>query len=210
MKKYLAMALAVSACMAIGSQSYAATATETYTVAIPTVTNVVLHANTTAFGAITSSDFGIDAPAAHTILVGDGTAASTSYVESNNPAAGASQYTIAVGPGVGTTMVSLAAGTGADAGKAVLTVTGPGAAVDIRLEDSGKTTMPKLGDGAGAKSFAVSGSTLNVAATSSVPFNAATAKAPLNLLMDLNEATVTMGDTAGSMGFTLTLTAVSI
>lgn len=210
MKKSLAIALAVSACMAIGSQSYAATATETYTVTIPAVTNVVFHANTTNFGAIVSSDFGVDAPAAHTILVGDGSATSTSYVESNNSAAGAKQYTITTVPGTGATSAAITAGAGADVGKAILTLANAGSSVAIRLEDTAKGTMPKLGDGSTPKLFTVSAGTLNIPASSSVPFNAATGRAPLNLLMDLDESTVTMADAAGSMSFVLTLTAVGL
>lgn len=212
MKKFLVLALAASVSLVAASKSFAASDNETYTVTIPAVTNVVLTAAATNFGAIVSGDFGVDATAAHTILVGDGTGASTSYVESNDATATDKQYTITAAAGAGATAATIAAGAGGDAGKAVLTLAnGTAASVEIRLEDGGKTTMPKLGDSGGTPvAFAVLGGNLNIAASSSVPFNATTGKAPLNMLMDLNESTITMADAAGSMSFTLTFTAVGL
>jgi len=206
MKKILALTLMVSACLAIGSQSYAATDNEDYTVTIPTASNVVLTAAATNFGAITTGQFGVDDTAAHTILVGNGVVAtSTSYVESNDSTAGAKQYTLTFAPSTGATATTVAT----DGANAKLTLASAGASVEIRLENSAKNAYPKLGAGTPV-AFAVSGNTLNIAASSSVPFDATTRKAPLDMLMDLNESTVTMADAAGSMTFTMTLTAVGL
>lgn len=210
MKRILVLALASSMCLAAASKSFAAnTDNETYTVTIPTTSNVVLTAAATDFGVITTSQFGTDDTAAHTILVGNGVVAtSTSYVESNDATAGAKQYTLTFAPSTGATATTVAT----DGANAKLTLAnGTAASVEIRLENSVKNAYPKLGDPAGTPvAFAVSGNTLNIAAASSVPFDATNKKAPLDMLMDLNESTITMADAGGSMSFTMTLTAVGL
>jgi hypothetical protein len=204
MKKFLLLALATSMCLAVSQKSFATNpATAEYTVDIPAAVNMTLTASTD-FGTITSSQFGTDNTAEHTILLGNGTVAgSTSFVETNDTATATDlNYTIVVAPATGATATTIAA----DGPIAKLTLAnGAAASVDIRLKASGASTLPKLG----GIPFAISGTdTLNIPVSSSVAFDGS--KAPLDMLMDLNEASLGMDDATGLMGFTLTFTAVGI
>ncbi|OGI00652.1 MAG: hypothetical protein A2Y25_06880 [Candidatus Melainabacteria bacterium GWF2_37_15] len=187
---------------------------ETYTVTIPEAVTVVMAADATNFGAITSAQFGVADTNAHVITVGNGVVAtSTSYITTNSTAnTGARQFKITfAGGGGGSYSLADSGGIG------VLTITNATstASVDIKLTDETKAAYPELGDPAGTEvSFAVASpgasGYLNIAAVSSVPFDATSKKAPLNMLMDLDETTVTTADAAGDISFDMTLSVIGI
>lgn len=189
-------------------KAFGATASETFTVTIPTVTNIALVGSANNFGTISSAKFGTADTTSYTVLLGDGSATATSYIQSNDPTAPAKQYTISAAPGTGATATTIVTGTG----KATLTLAnGTTASVNIILQNHSQNAFPKLGDSSGTPvAFSVSGGQLNIAASSSVPFNAATKNAPLDMIMALDMSTVTMASAAGAMSFTLTFTAVGL
>ncbi len=207
-KKKLAVLMALFAVIAFApTKSFADISdSETYTVTIPSANAIVLAANATNFGSILVSEFGTGNPAAHNIIVGDGSAGSTSYVQSNDPDAGSMQYTLSFA-GNGGSAVTLSQKNS----RPVITLDNaaadPTASVDIIMSNNAKTAYPGLG-ATSPVNFAISGSILNIAASSSVPFD--TGLAPLNMLMDLDEATVTVADAAGDISFDVTFTAVGL
>jgi len=179
---------------------------ETYTVTIPSSTIVMLKANTTTFGAILSSEFGTSVPSAHNIIVGNATG-SDSYVQSNDASAGAKEYILEYKPNTGSTISIADGGT-----KAVLTLgnsTGK-ASVGINISNNAKNAYPKLGDTTPIAFTRVDTTKLHVASGSSVPFNSGTGKAPLDLVMDLDESTLSIADAAGAISFDLTFTVVGL
>ena len=181
---------------------------ETYTVTIPEAVTVVLTAGATNFGAITSAQFGVGDTALHNILVGNGVVAtSSSYITTNGTAAtGARQFTLTFAPDSDETCTISDGGT-----YGILTLNDASASVQIRLYNAGKTDYPELGDPVGTPvAFAVLGNTLNIAAASGVPFDAATKKAPLSMLMDLDETSLSVADGGGDLSFDMTLTVVGV
>lgn len=211
-KRTLSLLVAVNICFFVGTTFTKADVadSEIYTINIPSATIVELAAATNDFGVITSADFGNGNIANHNIIVGDGTLSSTSYVQSNDPTAGAKQYQLDFAPNGGST-VSVA-----DAGsKAVLTLTNASAtaSVDINITNNAKSAYPSLGDsgtGTVVTFTTQDADTLNIPANSSVPFNPGTKKAPLNMVMDLDENSLSLQDVAGSISFDMTLTVVGL
>ena len=206
-KKKLAVLMALFAVIAFApSKSFAEISdSETYTVTIPSANVINLAANTTNFGSILVGEFGTGNPAAHNIIVGDGSAGSTSYVQSNDPDAGSMQYTLSFA-GNGGSAVSLSE----KSSRPVLTLdnaaVSPTASVDIIMSNNTKSAYPGLG-ATTPVNFAISGSTLDIS-SATVPFDEGLA--PLNMLMDLDEATVTVADAAGDISFDVTFTAVGL
>ncbi len=206
-KKKLAVLMALFAVIAFApTKSFADISdSETYTVTIPSANAIVLAANATNFGSILVSEFGTGNPAAHNIIVGDGSAGSTSYVQSNDPDAGSMQYTLSFA-GNGGSAVSLSE----KSSRPVLTLdnaaVSPTASVDIIMSNNTKSAYPGLG-ATTPVNFAISGSTLDIS-SATVPFDEGLA--PLNMLMDLDEATVTVADAAGDISFDVTFTAVGL
>ncbi len=183
---------------------------ETYTVNIPSATVVELSAAANDFGVITAADFGNGNTASHNIVIGDGSLASTSYVQSNDPTAAAKQYQLDFAPNGGSSINIADGGT-----KAVLTLTNASAtaSVDINLTNNSKSAYPALGDsgtGIVAAFVAQDADTLNIPANSSVPFNPTNKKAPLDMVMDLDENSLGLEDAAGSISFDMTLTVVGL
>ncbi len=183
---------------------------ETYTVTIPSATVVELAAASNNFGTITSADFGNGNTSAHNIIVGDGTLSSTSYVQSNDPTAAAKQYQLDFASNGGSTIniIDFSGMPILKLGNASAT-----ASVDIHLTNNAKSTPPALGDsGSGpVANFVVQDSnTINIPANSSVPFNAATNRAPLDMVMDLDENSLSLQDAAGSISFDMTLTVIGL
>ncbi len=183
---------------------------ETYTVNIPSATVVELSAAANDFGVITSGDFGNGNVSSHNIIVGDGTLSSTSYVQSNDPTAGAKQYQLDFAPNGGSTVSISDAGS-----KAVLTVANASAtaSVDINLTNNAKSAYPAIGDSSTGAVVAFTpqdSDTLNIPANSSIPFNAGSKKAPVDMVMDLDENSLGLDDAAGSISFDMTLTVIGL
>jgi hypothetical protein len=203
----LAVLLGVSFGFGINKALADVSDSETYTVTIPSATVVQLAAASTDFGTITSAEYGTSNTSNHNILVGDGTLSSTSYIQSNDPTAGAKQYQLTFAPNSGST-VNVASG----ANKAVLTLGNSAgtASVNINLTDSAKSAYPKLGTGSPVAFSVLDSTHLNIAVSSSVPFDAASKKAPLDMLMDLDEASLGMNDASGAISFNMTMTVVGL
>ncbi len=180
--------------------------TETYTVTIPSSTVVNLSANTTNFGTILTSEFGTSVTTAHNIIVGNGTG-SDSYVQSNDPTAGAKEYILEFKPNTGSTVSVADGGT-----KAVLTLgnSAATASVGINITNNAKNAYPKLGNATPVAFTRVDSTKLHVASGSTVPFNSSTGKAPLDMLLDLDESTLSIADAAGAISFDLTFTVVGL
>jgi hypothetical protein len=203
--KLLFAALFLALCTAAVPKSFAASASQTYTVTIPAQTNVVLAGSATNFGTISPSEFGNGTW--KNILLGDGTDSATSYVQSNDPTAGAKQYTITAAPGTGATAATW------NGGNALTLANGTAASVSIYLGPSSSFAIyPKLGSTSGTPVAFVNtgGETLNIPVSSNVPFLASDGKAPLDAKLYLSMNQVTIADAAGSMSFSLTLTAVGL
>jgi len=210
-KRILASLIILSACLLFANNVTADVSdNETYTVTIPEAVTVVLTADATNFGTITSSEFGVGNTATHVITVGDGiVASSTSYVTTNDiTGTGARQFKIDF-TSVASSTYDLSAG-----GVLTLENAASTASVDINLTEDSKTTLPELGDPAGTPvAFtAVTGAAgyLDIPAVSSVPFDATSKKAPLNMLMDLDENSLSIADAAGDISFQMTLTVVGV
>ncbi len=183
---------------------------ETYTITIPSATIVELSAASNDFGVITAADAGNGDTSAHNIVVGDGTLSSSSYVQSNDPTAAAKQYQLDFASNGGSS-INIADG----GSKAVLTLTNASAtaSVDINLTNNAKTAYPALGDsgtGSVVGFAALDADTLNIPANSSIPFNTGNKKAPLDMVMDLDENSIGIEDAAGSISFDMTLTVIGL
>lgn len=217
-KRSLILGLVIMSAMFMSTQkSYADLSdSESYTVTIPSVAAVVLTTGGSTTITPPSSSWGTGRTTATSdsnanfLTLGNGDhATSTSYVITNDTTlAGGKQYQITAAGTNGDTAVI------ADAsGKAKLTVTdsvNTTTAVDLFMTKSSAATYPTLGDGSPV-AFAVSSGVLNIAASSSVPFNATDNIAPLDLNLDLDEASLNyVTDKPSTLTFDLTLTAVGL
>ncbi len=210
--RILSLVVAANVCFFLGTNFVKADVSdsETYTVNIPSATVVELSAAANDFGVITAAEFGSGNTSSHNIVVGDGSLASTSFVQSNDPTAAAKQYQLDFAPNGGSSINIVDSGS-----KAVLTLTNASAtaSVDINLTNNAKSAYPALGDsgtGSVIAFIAQDSDTLNIPANSSVPFNATNKKAPLDMVMDLDENSLSLQDVAGSISFDMTLTVVGL
>lgn len=188
---------------------------ESFTVTIPTAVQVTLQAVDNTFNSIVSSDFGqaSNIQANNANIVGDGiVASSTSYIATNDLTNAPNlQFRItAAGTGGDTAVIA------DNAGVATLTVSDGGATPSVgiimRRNGGADSDEPRLGDPAGTPvSFAVNAGALNIPASSSVPFDATTNRAPLDMVLDLDESTLSFtDDPPGTITFDLTLTVVGV
>ncbi|EKE04269.1 MAG: hypothetical protein ACD_20C00090G0009 [uncultured bacterium] len=210
-KKIFGIALMLCMLASAAPKAFAIADSETYTVTVSATNSIVLAASATDFGSIAPG--GANNTSSNVITVGDGVVAtSTSYIQSNDATAPAKQYTLTFA-GSGTETVAVADNAGTNA---TLTVANAAATSDVVffLTDgaASPTTYPMLGDPAGTEvAFDVlDATTLNIAAASSVPFDATTKKAPLSMKIDLKEDSVTMADADATLGFVMTFTCVGL
>lgn len=177
---------------------------QTYSLSIPYATIVQLNANVTDFGPILPSEYGVSDTTKHNIIVGNATG-SDSYVMSNDPTAGAKEYRLDFAPKNGSTISITNGGT-----RALLTISNGTASVRINITNNAKTSYPRLGDTASVAFTRASATRLRIPINRNVRFNSVTKKAPLDMLMDLDESTVTIADKAGAISFDLTFTVVGL
>lgn len=215
-RRHLLLALLIGfMCLSSKAAFADVTGSESYTVTIPTAAQVTFVAASTAFNGINSSDFGQAAniQARNAIVVGDGTVAgSTSYITTNDrPTASNLQYRItATGTGGDTAVIADAAGV------ATLTVADGGATPSVgiimRRNGGADNAISRLGNPAGAPvAFAVNAGALNIPINSSVPFDVATNRAPLDMVLDLDESTLSFtADPPGTITFDLLFTVVGV
>jgi len=214
-KLFLCLALLLQSCFLGNAVLADVTGSDSFTVTIPTAAQVTFTAIDDTFNSIVSSDFGrgSNLQANNANIIGDGVvASSSSYVTTNNTtAAGNLQYQISV------------AATGGDsaaiadsAGIATLTVSDasskPSVRIIMRRNGGADTALPRIGNPAGTPvSFAVSSGVLNIPINSNIPFDATTNKAPLDMVLDLDESSLSfIDDPSGTITFDLTLTIVGV
>ncbi len=183
---------------------------QTYTINIPSVTVVELSSSANDFGFITANDFGNGNTFNHIIVVGDGSLTSSSYVQSNDPTATSKQYQLNFAPNGGGNVDITDGGS-----KAVLTLTNASSttSVDINLTNNAQNAYPGLGDssiGPIVPFVSQNADTLNIPANSNVAFNSTNKKAPLDMVMDLDENSLSIEDAAGTISFDMTLTIIGL
>lgn len=191
------------------------TGSDSFTVTIPTAAQVTFVATDDTFNSIVSSDFGQGSnnQARNANIIGDGVvASSTSYVTTNDTATVTNQQFQISATGTNGDSATITN----NAGVATLTVANNGAtpSVNIVMRRNGgaDNNPPRLGNPAGTPvAFAVSGGLLNIATSSAVPFDGATNKAPLDMVLDLDESSLSFtADPPGTITFDLTFTVIGI
>ena len=225
MKKKILLSLLTLVAMGaifVPAKTFAADQSETqqWTVTIPDAIDVVLKSGVNFTPTATDIHDHTSSTATNVIVIGNGTTGSDSYIAGTDPATySAKQYTMTFSKGGGDTSTPTLTSPSSDLLLTVVDATaGTEATVTFNLRKSGQTTntvLPKMGitgdgnHGTGAVAFAFDTGTMNIAAASSVGYDPTTNICPLDMEMDLNEASLSYADHKGAHTFSATLTIVN-